>query len=82
MHQLFRTVVFIDSVDVNRTNDIIIFNVLIHLLKGNLISTLGDSVVVYKTLSVTHITIIGIPIMLRDFLVVHGTITITLITYF
>ena len=46
--------------DVHRnisTTNITIFNILINLLKGNLIFTLGQSVAIYKTISNTHITI-------------------------
>ena len=75
----------IDSVPVRRTiciTYITLFNIPIHILKGNLIVTLGESVAVYKTRSTTYITIIGITILLRDNVVVHRKMPTTNVTHF
>ena len=44
---------------------ITIFDILVHILKQNLIIKFGESVAVYKTISATHVTIIEILITWR-----------------
>ena len=68
VNPLFQPIIFIDSMAVCGTissTNITIFNLTIHILKGTLFITLGESVDVYKTIYTTHISLIGIPIMLR-----------------
>ena len=85
IHELFQTILLIDSVAFHRTRStdyITLFSASSYLLKGTLIITSVESVDVLKTISTTHITIIGITILLGEFVVVHRTIPTTHDTHF